>query len=240
MNYNPTILGIAAAAAVLAANGCSKQDSSAPTAVNNGTRTQAPVASQKEQPAQTQKATDSPVQVPAKPESSVATSTAASAAVAPTSSVSVAASPATDSVVPLPQISNVSQPTAKGPATPDSNATKTASSALQSQQLTVTRTEINRLQALAAAATNRAIAALATTNQLASTATNQVQALLEQAKKLTSNQKYQDALATLTQLYNTKLTPEQKQQADDIKAQVEAGLAQKAASTLGNFLGGKK
>jgi hypothetical protein len=42
------------------------------------------------------------------------------------------------------------------------------------------------------------------------------------------------------QLYNTKLTPEQKQLAEDIKAQVEAGLAQKAASTRGNILGGKK
>ena len=70
--------------------------------------------------------------------------------------------------------------------------------------------------------------------------TNQVQALLEQAKNLTSNQKYQEALGTLTQLYNTKLTPEQKQQADELKVQIQPAVTQKAASSLGNFLGGKK
>jgi outer membrane PBP1 activator LpoA protein len=64
--------------------------------------------------------------------------------------------------------------------------------------------------------------------------------LLDQAKNLTSNQKYQEALGTLTQLYATKLTPEQKQQADDLKAQIQTAVSQKAASTLGNFLGGKK
>jgi hypothetical protein len=240
MSHNHTILGMAAATVLLTATSCSKPDSSAPTAADNSTRASAPVASQKEQPAQAQEATDSQVPPSVKPESRGALSAPASAAAVPTPSVSVTASPATNSVTLPTQTSNVAQAAAKGPAALDTNGTKTASNALQSQQLTVTGTGTNQLQVLAAVATNRAIAALATTNQLASAATNQVQALLDQAKKLTSNQKYQEALATLTQLYNTKLTPEQKQKADNIKAQVEAGLAQKAASTLGNILGGKK
>jgi hypothetical protein len=98
----------------------------------------------------------------------------------------------------------------------------------------------DQLQALAAAVTNQVAAALGTTNQLASMATTQVQALLDQAKSLTANQKYQEALTTLTELYNTQLTPEQKQQADALKAQIQTAMSQKASSALDNFLGGKK
>jgi len=63
--------------------------------------------------------------------------------------------------------------------------------------------------------------------------------LLEQAKALTANQKYQDALTTLTELYQTKLTPEQKQQADTLKAQIQTAMAEKATSALGSFLGAR-
>ena len=111
---------------------------------------------------------------------------------------------------------------------------------MQSQLLSLAQAGTNKLQALAATATNGVLATLGMTNQVASTTTNQVQTLLEQAKNLTSNQKYQEALDKLTQLYATKLTPAQKQQADDLKAQIQTAVTQKAASTLGNFLGGKK
>ena len=54
----------------------------------------------------------------------------------------------------------------------------------------------------------------------------------------------QDALGYVTQLYNTKLTPDQKQQVDALKAQIQAGMAQKAeseaSSVLGGFLGGEE
>lgn len=98
----------------------------------------------------------------------------------------------------------------------------------------------DQLHALAGAATNGAVAAMGMTNQTASTATNQVQALLDQAKNLTSNQKYQEALGTLTQVYNSKLTPDQQQQADSLKAQIQSSMTQKAGSALGGILGGKK
>ena len=88
------------------------------------------------------------------------------------------------------------------------------------------------------------VSTLAITNQLGSVATNQVQALLEKARNLTSNQKYQEALGTVTQLYTTKLTPEQKQKVDDLKSQIQTAITQKAtseaSSALGNILGGKK
>ena len=78
------------------------------------------------------------------------------------------------------------------------------------------------------------------TNQGPLTTTNEVQALLERAKTLTANQKYQDALATVTELYSKKLTPDQKQKADDLKNQIQAALANKAASSLGDMFGGSK
>lgn len=93
---------------------------------------------------------------------------------------------------------------------------------------------------MATAITNKVASALGTTNQLASAAVTQVQALLDQAKSLTANEKYQEALATLSQLYNSQLTAEQKQQVDALKVKIQTAMSQKAASTLGNFLGGKK
>jgi hypothetical protein len=117
-----------------------------------------------------------------------------------------------------------------------------ASATNQSQTMAAAAT--NQFQAMAAAATNKALAALGMTNQALASGTNQVGALLEKAKILTANQKYQDALGYVTQLYNTKLTPDQKQQVDTLKAQIQTAMAQKAesqaSSVLGGFLGGKK
>jgi hypothetical protein len=125
------------------------------------------------------------------------------------------------------------QPVATTPAAPPTNAIATSLASLQ-------QTGTDQLRALAAGATNRALSAVGVTNQAAVTTTNQVEALLEQAKSLTANQKYQEALGTLTELYKTKLTPEQKQQADALKVQAQTALTQKATSALGGFLGGKK
>ncbi|MDB6033664.1 MAG: hypothetical protein JWM16_4002 [Verrucomicrobiales bacterium] len=118
------------------------------------------------------------------------------------------------------------------------------SQAVTNQVQAVASSTTNQLQALATAATNQVLGALGLTNSVSAAVTNQVEVLLEKAKILSNNQKYQEALTTVTQLYNTKLTPEQRQKADDLKAQIQASLAQKATteanSVLGGLLGGKK
>jgi hypothetical protein len=132
------------------------------------------------------------------------------------------------------------QPTTPPTAASPNGTAAAAAAAPQIKPISLSQTATNEARALAAAATNAVLGALAATNQAASTSTNQVQALLERAKTLSVNQKYQDALATLTEIYNTKLTPEQKQKADELKVQIETAMSQKAASSLGNILGGQK
>ncbi|HOX56719.1 MAG TPA: hypothetical protein P5205_10615 [Candidatus Paceibacterota bacterium] len=79
-----------------------------------------------------------------------------------------------------------------------------------------------------------------------SAASAQVQALIDKAKSLVNNQKYQEALNTVQQLGNLKasLTPEQQKAVDGLVAQIQAGIAKAAgpdaASALGGALGGKK
>ena len=75
----------------------------------------------------------------------------------------------------------------------------------------------------------------------ASAASSQAQALIDRAKALVTDQKYQEALTTLQQLASVQLTPEQQKLVDDLKAQIQTALAKKAASdALGGVLGGKK
>ena len=72
----------------------------------------------------------------------------------------------------------------------------------------------------------------------------QAQALIDKAKGLVTDQKYQDALNVVQELSSLKLTDEQQKLADELKAQIQAALAKAAApdaaSALGNALGGKK
>jgi hypothetical protein len=193
MNSNYSLWGLAAGAAFLLTNGCSKSESPAPPAADKTTTTQTPVAAEQPQAVPTPLPTNSQPAPFARPESSVT--------VTP----------------PVPAV-----------ATPDTTLPPGAPS--------FAAPEANQLS-LAQTATNQALAVLGTTSQLVAATSTQVEALLDRAKSLTANQKYQEALNTLTQLYATKLTPGQKQKADDLKSQIQTAVAQKATSALGGVLG---
>jgi len=96
----------------------------------------------------------------------------------------------------------------------------------------------------AAAAAQAAKAAVPQTTAAPAAATNQAQALIDKAKGLVTNEKYQDALNVVQQLSSLKLTPEQQTLVDGLKSQIQTALAKvtatDAASALGNVLGGKK
>lgn len=242
------LLGLAAGAALLVGTGCSKQESPATPAADNATPRSTPAASEKQPAVETPKAAESRPAAPAEAEpAATAEPAAATPAPATASAAASPAQPATSVAVPS-QKPGEEQPAAQTATASVSNAAATQISALQSafqaQKLSVAQTATNEVQALAVAATNRVSSALAITNQAGATATNQVQVLLERVKILSSNQKYQEALATVNQLYETKLTPEQKLQVDTLKSQIQTALAQKATSeagsVLGNILGGKK
>ena len=75
-------------------------------------------------------------------------------------------------------------------------------------------------------------------------AEQQAQGLIDRARALVSEQKYKDALSSLSQLPNIKLTAEQQKSVDDLKAQIQSALAKATAAdpaaALGGALGGKK
>ncbi len=78
----------------------------------------------------------------------------------------------------------------------------------------------------------------------ADAATAQSQSLIDKAKSYVADQKYQDALTTLSQLSASKLTADQQKLVDGLKAQIQSAIAKAstgdAASALGGALGGKK
>jgi hypothetical protein len=219
MKHTCSILEMVAAAVLLLATGCSKEE--APATSTSTERTTPAVAS----PANASAGAQPSAPATKQQEAPLTSASTQSVAVPVATAATAPANTNTTVQAPVPALR---QPTAP-PAAASPNATAAAP---QIQPISLAQTVTNEARALAAAATNTVLGALATTNQ--------VQALLEHAKALTANQKYQDALATLTELYNTKLTPEQKQKADELKAQIETAMTQKAASSLGNILGGQK
>jgi hypothetical protein len=87
----------------------------------------------------------------------------------------------------------------------------------------------------------------AVTNQAAvqtQPAEQQAQGIIDRAKSLIADNKYQDALGSLSQLKDLQLTAEQQKLVDDLKTKIQEALAKAttgdAASALGGALGGKK
>ena len=68
--------------------------------------------------------------------------------------------------------------------------------------------------------------------------TAQAQELIDKAKTLVSDKKFQEASAALQQLGSLALTPEQQKLVDDLKEQIKKGLAAATdgASAVGNLL----
>jgi len=128
----------------------------------------------------------------------------------------------------------------EGTAAPAATTTEQAGSNLQS----AAKTAQDQARSVATTVSQSAQQAATEVKQEASKAVAQAESLLSQAKSLVTDKKYQDALNTLKQVSNLKLTPEQQKVLEDLQRQVQAGLASlgatNAAQKLGGFLGGKK
>jgi ElaB/YqjD/DUF883 family membrane-anchored ribosome-binding protein len=69
-------------------------------------------------------------------------------------------------------------------------------------------------------------------------ASAKIQGLIDKAKNLIAENKYQDASAVIQELTGYKLTPEQQKLVDGLKEQIQKALASKAATDGASAVGG--